>query len=37
LFGEGVFERLVDKLGERARVGFAGLVHGVRLCEAFRP
>src|SRR6516165_11136113 len=33
LFGEGVVERPVHKIGEWTRVGFAGLVHSTQLCE----
>ena len=36
LLGEGVAQRLVQKLFERPRIGFAGLVHGASLCHIGR-
>ena len=36
LLGEGVAERLVQNVRERARIRFAGLVHAARLCHIGR-
>src|SRR5262245_63820801 len=36
LLGEGVLERLVQKVRERPRIGFAGLVHARTLCHIGR-